>query len=45
LTPISPSQIPSVPGNGRKWFALLMTAMLLLGVVYSFGMFVASLLL
>ncbi len=36
LSPYYPSETPSVPGNGRKWFAILMTAMFLLGVAYSF---------
>lgn len=35
LAPFYPSEIPSVPGNGRKWFAVLMTLMLLTGVLFS----------
>jgi len=36
LSPYYPSDIPDVPGSGRKWFAVLLSAMLLLGAVYAF---------
>ena len=42
LTPISPSKVPDVPGNGRKWFAILVTLLLLTGVLYSVVLLVLS---
>ncbi|SEA06321.1 hypothetical protein SAMN04488065_1648 [Haloplanus vescus] len=36
LSPYYPSETPSLPGDGRTWFALLVAGMLLLGVVYTF---------
>lgn len=36
LSPYSPSEVPDVPGNGRRWFAVLLTLMLLLGASYAF---------
>ena len=35
LSPYYPSEPPSIPGNGRKWFALLLALTLLLGALYS----------
>jgi hypothetical protein len=37
LSPYYPSDVPDVPGDGRKWFAILLSAMLLLGAVYAFS--------
>jgi hypothetical protein len=37
LSPYYPSETPSVPGDGRTWFALLLTAALLSGVGYGFA--------
>jgi len=36
LSPYYPSDIPDIPGNGRTWFAILLSATLLLGAVYAF---------
>jgi hypothetical protein len=36
LSPYYPSEIPSIPGSGRKWFAVLLTLMLVFGTVYGF---------
>jgi len=36
LSPYYPSEVPDVPGDGRTWFAVLLSAMLLLGAVYAF---------
>jgi len=36
LSPYYPSVVPDVPGNGRAWFAILLSATLLLGAVYAF---------
>jgi hypothetical protein len=35
LSPYYPSAVPDVPGNGRTWVALVLSAMLLLGAVYA----------
>ena len=35
LSPYYPSEAPDVPGDGRTWVALLLSAMLLLGAVYA----------
>jgi hypothetical protein len=35
LSPYYPSEVPDVPGNGRTWIALLLSALLLLGAVYA----------
>jgi hypothetical protein len=35
LSPYYPSSVPDVPGNGRTWVALVLSAMLLLGAVYA----------
>lgn len=35
LSPYSPSETPDVPGNGRRWVAILLTAMLLSGAAYA----------
>ncbi|QLG26564.1 hypothetical protein HUG10_02995 [Halorarum halophilum] len=35
LSPYYPSEAPGIPGSGRKWFALLLALMILLGA--SFG--------
>lgn len=34
LSPYYPSDIPDIPGSGRKWFAILLSLMLLLGAVF-----------
>lgn len=39
LSPFSPSEVPSLPGNGRRWFAILLAAALLSGPVYAFVRF------
>lgn len=31
LSPYSPSEAPAVPGDGRRWFAVLFSVLLLLG--------------
>jgi hypothetical protein len=36
LSPYYPSDTPDIPGNGRTWFAVLLSVMLLLGAVYAF---------
>lgn len=33
LGPYYPSEVPSVPGNARRWLALLLLAVILLGAV------------
>lgn len=35
LSPYYPSETPTLPGNGRTWFALLIAGMLLMGVIYT----------
>jgi hypothetical protein len=35
LSPYYASETPSVPGDGRKWFAILMLLMFLLSAVFS----------
>jgi len=44
LSPYYPSEVPSLSGNGRRWFALLLVALILLTAGFSFLSFVASLL-
>jgi len=34
LSPYYPSEVPDLPGNGRKWVAILLSATLLLGAAY-----------
>lgn len=34
LSPYYPSEIPDIPGNGRKWFAVLFALIFLSGVLY-----------
>ena len=34
LSPYYPSETPGLPGNGRKWFALLLAVLILGGAVY-----------
>lgn len=34
LSPYYPSEVPDVPGNGRRWFAILLTIILVLGSLY-----------
>lgn len=34
LSPYYPSEVPDVPGNGRRWFAILLTIILVTGSVY-----------
>ncbi|GAB6861564.1 hypothetical protein ACFR97_04870 [Haloplanus litoreus] len=34
LSPYYPSEVPGLPGNGRKWVAVLLSATLLLGAAY-----------
>ncbi|MFB6191813.1 MAG: hypothetical protein ABEI11_00650 [Haloarculaceae archaeon] len=34
LEPYYPSEVPDIPGNGRTWFAVLLSALLLLGAAY-----------
>lgn len=36
LSPYSPSEVPDVPGNGRRWVAILLALMMLLGAFYGF---------
>lgn len=35
LSPYYPSETPSLSGNGRTWFAVLMVVMFLLSAVYT----------
>jgi hypothetical protein len=35
LSPYFPSRVPSVPGNARRWFVVLMVALLFGGTVLS----------
>jgi len=35
LSPYYPSETPSLSGNGRRWFALLLAGMLLFGGCYA----------
>lgn len=44
LSPYYPSEVPSLSGNGRRWFALLLVAIILFSAGFSFFSFVASLL-
>ncbi|MFC6825898.1 hypothetical protein [Halopelagius fulvigenes] len=37
LSPYFPSDAPSLPGNGRRWFAILLSAMILSGAIYAFA--------
>jgi hypothetical protein len=34
-SPYYPSSVPDVPGNGRTWVALVLSALSLLGAVYA----------
>ena len=34
LSPYYPSEVPDVPSNGRRWFAILLTIILVLGSLY-----------
>jgi hypothetical protein len=34
LAPYYPSEVPALPGNGRAWVALALSAMLLLGAAW-----------
>lgn len=36
LSPYFPSETPDVPGGGRRWAAILLAAMMLLGALYGF---------
>lgn len=36
LSPYYPSEVPDVPSDGRTWFAILLTVILLFGTVYGF---------
>ncbi|WP_418284552.1 hypothetical protein [Halorubrum sp. DTA46] len=36
LSPYYPSEAPDIPSNGRTWFAILLTLILLFGTVYGF---------
>lgn len=42
LSPYYPSEVPSLSGNGRRWFALLMVATILLGACYTIFSLVSS---
>ncbi|SDQ49853.1 hypothetical protein [Halopelagius longus] len=42
LSPYFPSEVPSLPGNGRRWFAILLAAAFLSGPVYVFVTFLIS---
>lgn len=35
LSPYYPSETPTLSGNGRKWFAILMVSMFLLSAVFT----------
>ena len=35
LSPYYPSEVPDVPGSGRRWFAILLALIILLGMIYS----------
>jgi hypothetical protein len=35
LSPYYPAEIPDLPGNGRAWVAILLSAMFLFGAVYA----------
>ncbi|MFC3477611.1 hypothetical protein [Halobacterium litoreum] len=43
LSALSPSNTPSIPGSGRKWFAILVSLLLLSGGLYAFAMLLLSL--
>lgn len=34
LSPYYPSQVPDIPGSGRKWFAILLAMLLLAGAAF-----------
>lgn len=34
LAPYYPSEVPDVPGNGRRWVAVLLSLAVLLGAAY-----------
>ena len=34
LSPFYPSEMPNLGGNGRRWFAILMVAVLVIGTGY-----------
>lgn len=34
LAPYYPSEVPSVPANGPRWFAILIATILVIGSVY-----------
>jgi hypothetical protein len=44
LAPYYPAEVPDVPGEGRTWFALLVTATLLAGALAAVGTAVLALL-
>ena len=35
LSPYYPSETPNIPGNGRRWFALLAVLTVVLGAAYT----------
>ena len=35
LSPYYPSDVPTIPGGGRRWFAILWALLILLGAAYS----------
>ena len=43
LAPYYPSSVPAIPGDGRRWAALLLAALLLLSAAFSLLSFVFSL--
>jgi hypothetical protein len=43
LAPYYPSEPPDVPGNGRRWVAILLTLVLLLGAAFGVVSMVVSL--
>ncbi|MFC6887841.1 hypothetical protein [Halorubrum trueperi] len=34
LSPYYPSEVPDIPGDGRTWFAILLTLILIFGTFY-----------
>lgn len=40
LGPYFPSEVPDLPGRGRRWFAVLLAAMFLLGSLYTLAVMI-----
>jgi hypothetical protein len=43
LSPYYPSEVPSIPGNGRRWFAIFLALVLLGGAAFQLLSLLSSL--